>query len=119
MFCSGGGKGSLASDVISQLKQNISNADMTMCDIKSDIEIGITSMDKLLEEYEWKDAPDLRMAFEYYSGKNTSDEAKRSWGFFYGYKDIMWLSRIARDYMISASEKIDKFYEGLEGGDLA
>lgn len=60
------------------------------------------ALNELLNSYEWNYTPDARKALEYSGTVHPDifcdDEAKRSWEYIVGYKRIMWLVSVARDY---------------------
>ena len=69
------------------------------------------ALNELLNAYEWNYTPDARKALEYsctmYPDKFCDDESKRSWEYVVGYKRIMWLVSIARDYCFLALESCE------------
>ena len=84
-----------------------------------DLEQACMALNELLGNYQWDYEPTPQKAMEFLSavGENVekcSDEAKWSGEYIHGYKKIMWLIRIARDYCSSALERCQNvYYEGL------
>ena len=60
------------------------------------------ALGEIIEKFDYNYEPDARKALEYgntvHANKYCDEDAKRSWEYIYGYKKIMWLVKVARDY---------------------
>ncbi len=75
------------------------------------------ALDQLLDEYQWDYEPSAYDAIKFGRavGNNRAectDNEKRSWNYIEGYKKIMWLVGVARDYCFSALTDCEKAYKG-------
>lgn len=77
-----------------------------------DLNQALMALDSITDKYEWDYEPDARKASEY-GGTVNSDkfcdaEAKRSWEYVVGYKTIMFLVNVARDYCRNISDECEQ-----------
>lgn len=74
-----------------------------------------TALQEILDQYDWNYQPNARKAVEYgctvHPERFCDEEAKRSWEYVVGYKRIMWLVSIARDYCFLALESCESALE--------
>lgn len=72
------------------------------------VESAQMALNEIIEKFDYNYEPDARKALEYGTTVNANErcdkDAKRSWEYLYGYKKIMWLIRVARDYCDKAIE---------------
>ena len=114
----GGGNSSLASDVIAEAKRRVFDAESLLNDIQNASYKGCMAVNALLDKYEYAYEPNPYDAIKYSNGVDKCDHAQQSWSYIYGYKEIMWLANVARDYFCSVDDMIEKFLNE-KGGDLA
>lgn len=78
----------------------------------ADLEKAYMALSELLNEYHWDYEPDVRKAIEYgstlHEDENCDKKAKWSWEYINGYKKIMWLVSVAKDYCYEALESCNK-----------
>jgi len=83
--------------------------------IKAKLAMAQMALDELTGKYEWDYVPTPQEAYHYGTTVHPDDKCteneKRSWEYMYGYKTIMWLVNVARDYMTSVSDEIGRCAE--------
>lgn len=89
-------------------------SDIDMNDNVYDLEQAIMALEEIINSYEWDFEPDARKALEYSTTvkpkENCDKDAELSWLYLRGYKKIMWLVRVAKDYCWNIFE----IYKGIE-----
>lgn len=73
------------------------------------------ALNELLNEYEWDCEPSAYDAIKFgnaIGGRGCTEEEKHSWRYIDGYRKIMWLVSVARDYCFSALSDCEKAYAG-------
>ena len=100
-----------------KLEERVSQYESMAFEATIDLEKAHMALNELLNEYEWEYKPTAQKALEYGSamGKEVykcDKEAKFSYKYLKDYKKIMWLARVALDYMDTALSNIQEVYEG-------
>ena len=74
------------------------------------------ALNQLLDEYQWDCEPSAYDAIKFGNTvgarRECTDEEKHSWDYITGYRKIMWLVSVARDYCFSALTDCEKAYAG-------
>lgn len=73
------------------------------------------ALNELLNEYQWDYEPSAYDAIKFGSaigGIGCTEKEKRSWNYIEGYKKIMWLVSVARDYCSLSLEACERIYAG-------
>lgn len=99
------------------LEERVSQYDVMAFHAMIDLEKAKMGLSELLDEYEWDYEPTAQKALEYGSAMGEEvykcdREAKFSYNYLNDYKKIMWLARVALDYMDTALSNIQEVYEG-------
>lgn len=100
-----------------KLQEEVRQYEGIISDNLYDLEKAHMALEELLGTYNWDYEPTPQKAMEYGLAvgeeiEKCSDEAKYSWDYITGYKKIMWLVSVARDYCFSALKSCNNAYYG-------
>lgn len=98
----------------------MSENELILADAISDniynLESAQMALNEIIEAFDYNYEPDARKALEYgntvHANKYCDEDAKHSWEYLYGYKKIMWLVKVARDYCHNAIDCCEKIQCG-------
>lgn len=98
-----------------QLAKKVSDYEGIIADNLVELDKMYMAIQEILDTYEHNYIPETGKAYEYantvHAEATCSNEAKWAWEYMCGYKKIMWLANVARDYCYLAIKNCENVYQ--------